>query len=157
MLIDILALNLWVCLKPFNEPFWCPDCFVFAELLRSCFRPLGLSKGRIRNRQLKASSSWDRNHSPSRARLNLKKQGSRIGAWASRHKNRNQWLMIDIGHPTRVTKIATQGRDDANQFVRSYYLYFSQNGGTWHAFKEGRKIKVRIITVLSFTITMIMR
>ena len=116
-------------------------CFV--ELLRSCFLPFGLSSGRITNRQLKASSSWDRNHGPSRARLNIRRQASRVGAWSARHNNRKQWLMIDLARPSRICKIATQGRDDTNQFVRNYYLYYSQNGRSWHTFKEGGKIKVR--------------
>lgn len=65
-----------------------------------------------------------------------------MGAWSTRHNNHRQFLQINLGGPTRITKVATQGRYDANQFVRSYYLYYSQNGRTFLPIKDGAKIKV---------------
>lgn len=49
-----------------------------------------------------ASSMWDVNHSPTLARLNLKRSGRKIGAWAARINNHNQWLRIDLGGPRSV-------------------------------------------------------
>lgn len=49
-----------------------------------------------------ASSMWDVNHSPTLARLNLKRSGRKIGAWAARVNNHNQWLRIDLGGPRSV-------------------------------------------------------
>ena len=68
--------------------------------------------------------------------------GRLVGAWCAKRNNRNQWLQIDLRGPTRITKVATQGRDDYNQFVKSYYLYYSQNGRTFLPIKDGRRIKV---------------
>lgn len=68
--------------------------------------------------------------------------GRLVGAWCAKRNNHNQWLQVDLRGPTRITKVTTQGRYDANQFVRSYYLYYSQNGRTFLPIKEGRKIKV---------------
>ena len=68
--------------------------------------------------------------------------GRLVGAWCAKRNNRNQWLQIDLRGPTRITKVTTQGRDDYNQFVKSYYLYYSQNGRTFLPIKDGRRIKV---------------
>ena len=65
-----------------------------------------------------------------------------VGAWCAKRNDRNQWLRIDLRGPTRITKVTTQGRDDATQFVRTYYLYYSQNGRTFLPIKEGGKIRV---------------
>ena len=65
-----------------------------------------------------------------------------MGAWCAKRNDRNQWLQVDVRRPTRITKVTTQGRYDANQFVRNYYLYYSQNGRTFLPIKEGGKIKV---------------
>ena len=64
------------------------------------------------------------------------------GAWCVRRNDHNQYLQIDLRRPTRITKVTTQGRYDANQFVRTYRLLYSQNGNTFILIKEGGKIKV---------------
>ena len=64
------------------------------------------------------------------------------GAWCVRRNDHNQYLQIDLRRPTRITKVTTQGRYDANQFVRTYRLLYSQNGNTFIPIKEGGKIKV---------------
>ena len=51
-----------------------------------------------------------------------------MGAWSSRHNNHNQWLKIDLGRPTKVTGMATQGRQDTDQWVTAYYVYYSLDG-----------------------------
>ena len=64
------------------------------------------------------------------------------GAWCVRRNDHNQYLQIDLRRPTRISKVTTQGRYDANQFVRTYRLLYSQNGNTFKPIKEGGKIKV---------------
>ena len=64
------------------------------------------------------------------------------GAWCVRRNDHNQYLQVDLRRPTRITKVTTQGRYDANQFVRTYRLLYSQNGNTFIPIKEGGKIKV---------------
>ena len=95
---------------------------------RFCDRIQGLQRGTIKNVAFTASSQWDKYHAPFRARLHIPKQGRYIGAWSSRHNNHNQWLKIDLGRPTKVTGMATQGRQDADQWVTAYYVYYSLDG-----------------------------
>lgn len=109
-----------------------------------------MQNGRIKGRQLSASSSWDGNHGPSNARLHWRRRGPRIGAWSARHNTRYQWLQVDFIHAMRVVKIATQGRQDAAQWVTQYYLTYSQDGAHFAEFKKNsnRKVSIWLLFVL---------
>ena len=103
-----------------------------------------MQNGRIRSTQITASSSWDRNHGPNNGRLHLRRVGARMGAWCARHNNRLQWYQVNFGRPTRVVKFATQGRQDARQWVTQYYVMFSQDGVHYAEYKENSNRKVYI-------------
>ena len=107
-----------------------------------CDKALGMKNGRIRKNQLTASSSWDKNHGPNNGRLHLRRVGAQMGAWCARHNNRLQWYQVNFGRPTRVVKFATQGRQDARQWVTQYYLTFSQDGVHYAEYKENSNRKV---------------
>ena len=65
-----------------------------------------------------------------------------MGAWCARHNNRLQWFQVFFGRPTRVVKIATQGRQDARQWVTQYYLSYSQDGIHYAEFEKNSNRKV---------------
>ena len=106
-----------------------------------CSKPLGMRNGRIRPSQLSASSSWARNHGPNNGRLFFYRRGY-SAAWCARHNNRLQWYQVNFGRPTRVVKVATQGRKDYRQWVTQYYLSFSQDGVHFAEFKQNSHRKV---------------
>jgi hypothetical protein len=81
---------------------------------------------------------WDANHSPSRARLDTSKVGHQTGAWSAKSNDAGQWIQIDLGKVAKVTRIATQGRQDSNQWVRSYFVQYSMDGGHFENFKGGQ-------------------
>lgn len=84
-----------------------------------------------------ASSSYDANHGPARSRLNLHSDNKgRKGAWSSKTNDGKQWLQIDFGELVHVTKVATQGRQDADQWVTKYTLSYSVDGIHWAEYKE---------------------
>jgi len=100
-----------------------------------CDAPVGLQSGRIKNSQITASSQWNKHHAPWLARLHRTKRGPYIGSWASRHNNHNQWLQIDFRRAMKITGIATQGRQDAVQWVTAYYIYYGYDGVFFSAVK----------------------
>ena len=93
-----------------------------------CDVPAGFQSGRIKNNQITASSMWNRYHAAWLARLHRARRGKYIGSWSSRHNNHNQWLQVDFRRYMKVTGIATQGRQDADQWVTAYRLYYSSDG-----------------------------
>ena len=92
------------------------------------YKPLGMKNGRIPSRAITASSKWDRYHGPDRARLQISRRGRYIGSWSAKHNNFQQWLKVDFTSPVKVLAVATQGRQDASQWVTRYYLSYGFDG-----------------------------
>ena len=108
-----------------------------------CTMPLGLEDRRILSGSLRASSSYNYNHGPDRARLNIYASHGRTGAWVARHRNAKQWLQIDLGGMSVVKGIATQGRRGANQWVSSYTLSYGRYGNRFKTYAVGGRYKVQ--------------
>ncbi|XP_020631519.1 coagulation factor V-like [Orbicella faveolata] len=100
-----------------------------------------MQNGRIRLTQLSASSSWDANHGPRNGRLKFHRTGSRMGAWCARRNDRYQYYQVDFRRAMRVVKIATQGRQDAAQWVTQYFVTYSQDGCSFAEYKENSNRK----------------
>ena len=103
---------------------------------------LGMEDGRIRDAAMSASTIYNANHAARLGRLNLVARSGKAGAWCVKTRNSNQWLQIDLGHPTSVTKVATQGRQDASQWVTSYSLSYSLTSSYWVQYTVRGKKKV---------------
>ena len=66
-----------------------------------------------------------------------------VGAWcADPRSNREKYLQIDFGSRKRITALATQGRDEYFEHVKSYSLSFSNDGSSWYDYRESGTKKV---------------
>lgn len=101
-----------------------------------CAGALGMESGEIPSSALKSSSDYNQYFGAVRSRLNENQDGSYYGGWASKHADVGQWLQIDLGKITKVTRIATRGRYDANWWVTKYKLSYS-DGGKFQFYKNG--------------------
>ena len=90
----------------------------------------------IDDAQISASTMHDDNSSPSQARLQLKADGSKQGGWSALRNDLDQWLQVDLGGYTTVTRVATQGRDAYNEWVTKYRLQYSDDGVMFQIYKE---------------------
>ena len=104
--------------------------FLLYQTARSCFLPLGMESGHLPDSSLSASTSYGANYVPQFGRLNQIVSG-KAGAWCAKSNDGNQWLQISFGRQTTVTKVATQGRYDADHRVTSYSLSYSVDGAHW--------------------------
>ena len=96
-----------------------------------------MENGTIPNGQLSASSEWDANHAASQGRLNFKAVPGKAGSWSAKTNDVNQWLQVDLGTQyTKVTRVATQGRNGYSQWVTKYTLQYSNDGVNFQYFKE---------------------
>ena len=95
-----------------------------------------MESGEIPSSALKSSLDYNQYFGAERSRLNENQDGSYYGGWASKHADVGQWLQIDLGKVTKVTRIATQGRYDANWWVTKYTLSYS-SGGPFKFYKNG--------------------
>ena len=118
----------------------CFNCFFLHFVLRTtapCTAPLGMENRLIKDSQITASSQWDSNHAASQARLNFKAGGGKRGGWSARSNNANQWIQVALGKYTKLTGIATQGRNqEYRQWVTKYQLEYSDDGVNFHYYKE---------------------
>ena len=111
--------------------------------------PIGIEDGRIQDSAMTASSIANNNHAANLARLNLVAASGEVGVWGAKVNNVNQWLQIDLGTPTTVTKVATQGRQDASQWITSYSLSYNLAGSFWVQYTvRGRKKVITMLTSL---------
>lgn len=87
----------------------------------------------ISDGQITASSQFSPKHGPAKARLNYKGQP---GAWSSKSSDKNAWLQIDLRTQVlKATRVATQGRGDASQWVTKYKLQYSENGKSFKTYR----------------------
>lgn len=92
-----------------------------------------MESGVISDAQISASSQYTDYTAARKARLNFKKN---LG-WTTSTNNLNQWLQVDLGSYTTITRIATQGNFDANpQWVTKYRLQFGDDGMTFQFYKK---------------------
>ena len=94
-----------------------------------------MENGAISDAQMSAFSQYDNRRAARNARLNFKRQGAY--GWTTLRNDYNQWLQVDLGKFSTVTGIATQGSPDRNkQWVTKYILQYSDDGVTFHIYKE---------------------
>ena len=106
-----------------------------------------MESGAISDVQISASSKKDDSFAASRARLHVKKSGTvgiRQGGWSPFKDDFNQWLQVDLGRLTTVTRLATQGRDGSDEWVTKYTLQYSVDGVIYHGYRERGETSLRV-------------
>ena len=106
-----------------------------------CVAPVGMESGAIKDAAITSSSDWNAGHRAANGRLNFHAGRGRTGAWSARHNNRGQWLQVDLGKTMEIRRVATQGRHDADQWVTSYTLEYSQDGGHFYPYKNNQVLR----------------
>ena len=96
-----------------------------------------MESGAISDKQMSASSQWDANHAAIQGRLHSQRSSGKAGSWSARTNDVSQWLEIDLGNQvTKVTRLATQGRNLYSQWVTKYKLQYSHDGVTFHYYSD---------------------
>ena len=108
-----------------------------------CQMQLGMQNGKLPNSAISASSQQYLNSGPENSRLHFHPQSGRKGAWIPKFQDHLPWLQVDFGVETQVTGIATQGRQDAAQWVKEYTLRYSTDGSYFEKYQPDGFTKVR--------------
>ena len=64
--------------------------------------------------------------------------GSFEGGWTAQFTDAEQYLQIDLGNVTKVTRIATQGHSANAWWVKTYTLLYGSEDGNFTAYKNGQ-------------------
>ena len=107
----------------------------------ACSEPLGLENKNITDAQITASTEYNAAHGASNGRLNFKAGGGKTGAWSALTNNVHQWLQVDLRAKTEVTGIKIQGRQDFNQWVKTFTISYSNDGATFQPYQNGKVCK----------------
>lgn len=134
------------------------DYFVFALFYDTGRRPIkakpsGIQSGRIPNKAFTASTIYNKYSPAWLARLRNKPRGKYTGCWLPRHKNARQWIQVDLKRVTRIIKIATQGRPNANQYVTRFIVAYSQDRIRWLKYTKNGRVQVTCTFTFRYFIT----
>lgn len=95
-----------------------------------------MESAEISEKQISASSEYSSQLVASQSRLNIQPSAGKLGSWTAATNNVHQWLQVDLGVYSIVTRVATQGRHDAQQWVTKYKLMYGHHPSTLHSFKR---------------------
>lgn len=111
-----------------------------------CNSAVGIQSGRLKNSAFSASTSLAKGN-PFLARLHKHSRGY-LGSWVASRNDNNQWLAVDLGRTKRIIGINTQGDWNKNYFVRSYYVYYSQDNVKFAGLKHWQgTMQVRVVSL----------
>ena len=110
-----------------------------------------MESGAIPDAQISASSHYTRtwrsdyyytsirrrDYYAKEARLNARQSWTNGGCWAAATNDLNQWLQVDLGGYTKVTRVATQGSGyGLSGRVTKFKIRYSSDGVKWQFYKE---------------------
>ena len=102
-----------------------------------------MENGALSDAEVKASTEWDNNHAAIQGRLRYLEKPRKAGSWSAKFNNLDQWLQIDLGSRyTKITGLATQGRNSYSQWVTKYKVQYSDDGANFQYYSEQGVIKV---------------
>jgi hypothetical protein len=73
--------------------------------------------------------------------------------WCPRRRGADdQWLEVDIGHPTLVTALVTKGKGDTKKdhWVTKYKVAFSNDSVLWSYYKDANHLEPKVLQILFF-------
>ena len=108
------------------------------SLCIACSDPLGMENKNIADPQITASTKYNDAHGASNGRLNFKAGGGKTGAWSARTNDVHQWLQVDLRAKTEVTAIKIQGRQDSDQWVKTFTISYSNDGTNFQPYQNGK-------------------
>ena len=123
-----------------------------------CLSPLGMEDFMIKDSQITTSSVLEGTTAYGwQARLN-----QNIGDWGAwcpdgsggkiTERNYDQYIQIDLLTLTKITRIATQGREllKKMEYVKDYKISYRRDGGVWYFYREkDQTVKVNLIDILN--------
>ena len=98
----------------------------------------------ISDAQISASSQRNDSHAANHGRLHFQASPGKAGAWSALTNNDSQWLQIDLINQYVVTRVATQGRNDADEWVTSYRLQHNNDSANFKYYKTQGKTSYKV-------------
>ena len=130
-----------VCLSLLVEKVKTMDMFFagFEPPKIDCASPFGVEfPHKLPNSAMTSSSQYNQYWGPERGRIRNKNEGSYGSCWLSQYNDEDQWIQVNLGKIVKITRLATQGRYDSNQWVKSYTLSYSVDCGFFETYEKNK-------------------
>ena len=101
-----------------------------------------MQNGRIPDSVITASTEYSNTYKAINGRLHFLSRSGRNGAWAAKKNDVFQYLQVNFGDWTKVTRVAIQGRQDAAQWVKSFSISYGYDPVFFKDYKEDGVKKV---------------
>lgn len=95
-----------------------------------------MKSGKIPDSAITATTSLNQYYGPERARLDTMVSGSYAGAWIPKSQDVGQWIQADLGKISKITRLATQGRQGVGHWTKSYSITYSVEGGPFLPYND---------------------
>ena len=96
-----------------------------------------MENGVISDWQISASTYYSANHQAIQGRLHFLPDGGKAGGWSAALNDINQWLQVDLVTIFgKLTRVATQGSSDMDQWVTVYSLQYGNDGVNFQNYTE---------------------
>ena len=107
-----------------------------------------MENGEILDKKITSSSQVDMIHAAIQGRLHFQATPGKAGSWSAGSEDSSPWLQVDLNiQNTRVTRVATQGRNGPfAQWVTEYKLQYSNGGVSFKYYKEPGQTIERVRT-----------
>ena len=105
-----------------------------------CLSALGMQNGLIPDKHITASSNLN---TAANGRLYFKAGNGRKGGWTSLRNDDKQFFQVEFANVVNITGIATQGREDDDQWVISYTLSYSFDKINFIPYGSNGNVKVK--------------
>lgn len=104
-----------------------------------CLEALGMQNGEIPDSDITASTERTKGF---HGRLHLLYTTWKSGGWEARKNDDNQFLQVYFGDLRKVTRVAIQGRQEKDQWVKSFVLSYGYDSVIFEDYKEDGLKKV---------------
>ena len=105
-----------------------------------------MENGLISDEQITASSEWDEDQAAIQGRLRFQPTTFKAGSWVAQTADANQWLQVNLDSlNTIVTRVATQRREDIDEWVTNYNLEYGDDGVHFQYYREEGQTVTKVI------------
>lgn len=88
---------------------------------------------------ISASSEHDHSYRAEYGRLNFVQARAGASAWCAGVNDVHQWFQVGFGGDVRnVTAVETQGRHDADQWIKEFSVRYTLDGREWYQADNGK-------------------
>lgn len=121
-------------------------------IISGCSEALGMENYKIPDSSIQASSRLDQRTKASNGRLHNFPTVDSDAAWSAGVANTHQWFQVDFGNLTAVSVIATQGRQNVDQWIKEYRVSYSYDGLLYGAYRETSANDVKVFVTQTILI-----